>query len=374
MQKPPHGFRPGQSAHSVHQSLKTSLEALEKAQQCAVLWFGEILERKLYRELGYGSINQYAKLELGFSTSRTGDFLQLCRKLKSLPKVKAKVESGELGYTAARVIAPVADKSNEQAWVDFALNNSRRELEREVKRARVEAADRAAGQMPLMPVTQKRPAAVVPVRVNLEMSPAQFARYEALWERVRKQGDAPSDKVEAMLEMMASFVEKSSPRGEHSQPPVQVHVHQCPDCGDAAVQTSKGELKLGAAETERLQCDCQISQTNERNTTSIPPATRRKVLARDRHQCQRPGCDHTRYLEVHHKAPRTQGGSNEQTNLTTLCSACHQLLHEIGVKEPAGIYQYKTGAPTRRAPVPSSHQNYLPGHSAAMAASIPLPA
>ena len=243
-----------------------------------------------------------------------------------------------------------------------------------MKRARVEAADKAAGQIPLLPVAKNRPAAVVPVRVTLEMTPTQLARYEVLWEQVRKHGAAPTDKVEAMLEMMASFVEKSSPRGEQSRPPVQVHVHQCPDCGNTAVQTSRGELKLGTAEIERLQCDSQVSRPGERNTTSIPPATRRKVLARDRHQCQRPGCGHTRYLEVHHKVPRAKGGSNEQTNLTTLCSACHQLLHEIGVREPAGIYQYKTGALTRRAPVPSSHQNYLPGHSAAMAAAMFLSA
>ncbi len=105
MQNSPHGFQPDRSANEVHQALKSSLKAVEKAQQCAVLWFGEILERQLYRELGYSSINQYAKLELGFSTSRTGDFLQLTHKLKNLPKLKAKVESGELGYTAARVIA-----------------------------------------------------------------------------------------------------------------------------------------------------------------------------------------------------------------------------------------------------------------------------
>ncbi len=70
-------YEPGQSAVEVHVALKSVLQTLEKAQQCAVLWFGEILERKLFQELGYSSINQYAKVELGFSSSRTGDFIQL---------------------------------------------------------------------------------------------------------------------------------------------------------------------------------------------------------------------------------------------------------------------------------------------------------
>ena len=344
MQKPPPGFQPDQSANEVHQALKSSLKALEKAQQCAVLWFGEILDRKLYRELGYSSINQYAKVELGFSTSRTGDFLQLSRKLKKLPKIKAKVESGELGYTAARVIAPIADQTNEKQWVDFALNNSRRQLEQEVKQAKKTAADKAANQPELLPVPHTRPAAVVPVRVTMEMSPTQFARYEKLWEQVRKQRNAPRDKVEALLEMMANFAAESSPRGDVSSPPAQIHIHQCPECAATTIPTSKGELEIGATELERAQCDSQVSRPNQRNKASIPPAVRRKVLARYRHKCQGLGCNHTQYLEIHHSVPRARGGSNDVENLVCLCSGCHGLIHEkkgFFVKAPAAVYEYR---------------------------------
>ena len=66
-----HEFRPNQPANEAHDALKSALQTMAKAKQCAVLWFGEILDRKLYRDLGYSSINQYAEVELGFSTSRT---------------------------------------------------------------------------------------------------------------------------------------------------------------------------------------------------------------------------------------------------------------------------------------------------------------
>ncbi len=384
-------YQPGQPADHVHTALKSALNTMEKAQQCAVLWFGEILERKLYRELGYSSINQYAKLELGFSSSRTGDFLQLCRKLKQLPRVKEKVASGELGYTAARVLVPVVDEANEEGWLDFALNNSRRVLEREVKRARREAADEAVGQPVLIPVPRQRPAAVVPVRVSLEMSPTQFARYEKLWEQIRGGGSAPADKVEALLEIMACYTAKCSPRGDVQgagkpsrgndqgaanssrgnaptavKPPVQIHIHQCPDCAKSTVQTSKGELELGQAEWERAQCDCQISRPGERNKASIPPAVRQRVLARHRHQCQRPGCHHTQFLHIHHIIPRSQGGSNNPENLTCLCSACHKLTHETNsesfVKSPQETYRWRSrpvpvqAPPARRLPSGTSHQ------------------
>jgi hypothetical protein len=328
-------FLPDQSANTAHIAMKSALKSMESAKQCAVLWFGEILERKLYLALGYSSINQYAKVELGFSSSRTGDFIQLCRKLKNLPLIKEKVASGELGYTPARVLVSVADKSNEKEWLKVGLNSSRRKLEKEVKRAKIAARNELAAQPSLMPVLHDRPVAIQPVRVSVEMSPTQFARYEALWEKIHKRGQSTGNKVETILEMMASFVDgtnpKSSPRGEHlpaTKPPVQIHIHQCPDCAQASIPSSKGELKIGKPELERAQCDCQVSQPDQRNTTSIPPATRRLVLARDRHQCQRPGCDHTLFLEIHHIIPRSQGGSNNPENLSSLCSGCHQLLHD----------------------------------------------
>jgi 5-methylcytosine-specific restriction endonuclease McrA len=344
-------FISGQTASHADQAIKSSLKTMESAKQCSVLWFAEINERKLFLELGHASINQYAAQELNFSSSRTGDYLSLCRSFEKLPKVKEKVESGELGYTAARVVAQVANEETEDQWVEFGLNHSRRELEIEAKRAKQDAADAAVGQASLLPVQPKsRPAAVVQQKVILEMSPTQLARYEALWEKVRKQRNVSADKVEALLEIMGDFLTESSPRGEHlpsNKPPVQIHIHHCSECEKATTQTSKGELEIGKAELEKAQCDCQISQPGQRNTTSIAPSVRRLVFARARHQCQYPGCNHTRFLEIHHVVPRSEGGGNDPDNCICLCSTHHALHHKhkfgkVGVGESQGIYSWNS--------------------------------
>jgi 5-methylcytosine-specific restriction endonuclease McrA len=351
-------FMSGQTAVAADEGIKTSLKTRDNAQQCAVLWFEEILNRQLYLTLGYSSINQYAKIELGFSKSHTGDFLQLCRTFKKLPMVREKVESGELKYTTARVLAGVADEKNQEVWLDSALNKSRRELEKEVKLAKLEAADNSVGQQSLLPVPKNiKPAAVIPVRVNMTMSPIQFARYEKLWEQIRKQKNAASDKTEALLEILESHV--AGNHGDRStrvdlspanKRPVQIHIHQCPECAKATVQTSRGELEISKVDLERAQCDCQVSEPNKRNTTSIPPATRRKVLAAARHKCQAPGCDHVRFLEIHHVIKRSKGGTNDPSNLQVLCSACHKLVHanscrlsEFMVKSPSERYLSNDG-------------------------------
>ncbi|MEN8006774.1 MAG: hypothetical protein ABFS42_07135, partial [Candidatus Krumholzibacteriota bacterium] len=100
-------YVPDQSAANVHSSLRRSLKAMEQARQCAVLWFAEVMRRRLYAELGYSSINQYAMKGLGFSKSRTGDFIRLARQLDGLPAVRDAMVSGELGYTKAREIVGV---------------------------------------------------------------------------------------------------------------------------------------------------------------------------------------------------------------------------------------------------------------------------
>ena len=65
-------FRTGQNADQAHRALKESVAILDRAQHCAVLWFGEIMQRKLYRDLGFSSMRQYAIEALGFSSTRAG--------------------------------------------------------------------------------------------------------------------------------------------------------------------------------------------------------------------------------------------------------------------------------------------------------------
>jgi hypothetical protein len=347
-------FQTGQPAQIAHQAILASIKTMEKAKQHAVLWFADIKKRKLYRDLGYSSMNMYATSALGFSSSRASVYAQLADKLDHLPRLRGALEKGEIGYTKANQVARVSTKENEKQWLAEARKSSRRELDRKIKQATQKATSRKKGQPSLLPPKEevRQPAAVMPVRLNIEFTPEQFARYEALQEKIRKSGcKLPADRAEAMLELLGSYLQceqteqpdslnqnrtsRNSRRRDSTRtqdrpatPPFQIHLHQCPDCARTAVQTSRGELTVGAATAERAACDAQLARPGERNKAAIPPRTRREVLSRDRHRCRRPGCTSTRYLEVHHITPRSRGGGNEAANLVTLCAGCHQLVHE----------------------------------------------
>jgi 5-methylcytosine-specific restriction endonuclease McrA len=53
---------------------------------------------------------------------------------------------------------------------------------------------------------------------------------------------------------------------------------------------------------------------------------RNQVLRRDRWRCQL--CGTISNLEVHHKEFRSQSGDDSEENLITLCTACHDAVHQ----------------------------------------------
>lgn len=319
------GFQPDFTAHQADDALRKCIATMDRAQHCAVLWFGEIMARHLYRDLGYSTMRAYALEELGFSATRAGDFIRLSSKLEALPLVKSKVASGDIGYTKAREIIKVADQSNEREWVDVAQASSRQELQTVIKSARKEAAQTSSGQLAMMPRPEV-PASITPVRIGFELTPAQNARYEAMVSKIGHRGK----KADLLLDMVEALLDDKNiaPRGAISGPRYQVHVHKCPACESHSVAAPNGDNLLSENEIEEISCDANISELGKGNRASIAPKKRRAVLARDRHRCRRKGCDHTRYLDLHHVVPRAQGGDNGIDNLVTLCTACHHLWHE----------------------------------------------
>ena len=57
----------------------------------------------------------------------------------------------------------------------------------------------------------------------------------------------------------------------------------------------------------------------------IPSLTRGRVLSRDAYCCR--FCNARYSLHLHHIYYRSQGGSNDEQNLITLCTSCHAVVH-----------------------------------------------
>lgn len=394
------------AAAEVDRRLRRALRELRQAERNAVLWFAEVQKRKLYRDLGYSSIYHYAGEALGFSRPRIAQFIRLCDCLDDLPALKGSLATGEVSWTKAREIAKVATPETDEAWVEFARWESRRKLERRVRmtqtksRARRRSRDRQlilgdakpsppdvggagspsavsgdecasppdvggagapsgparASASQVAPHSAPQTEALDgPVNLSLRFSPDQYARYEALLEKLRKTGVRGSREDTLLAGMVALLINENqdslqtaaASSGDrrrsasdsaisrrvspgNSRPHYQIVVQQCEDCGRTSIPTSRGPKRVSAVEAEAMRCDALVHRSGKPNRATIPPAVRRAVLARDGYHCKTPGCGAAHFLEVHHVVPREMGGTNTSKNLVTLCSVCHRLMHEDG--------------------------------------------
>jgi hypothetical protein len=134
-----------------------------------------------------------------------------------------------------------------------------------------------------------------------------------------------------------------SRRADGAGPCPQLIIRASVDTLAGAPGAPAGELEWGgtvpAATVQRLACDSAISYIAGRGeldaeihnaSRSIPPATRRALVARDRH-CVFPGCDRPpSWCNGHHIIWWSQGGPTRLENLALLCRHHHRAVHEEG--------------------------------------------
>jgi 5-methylcytosine-specific restriction endonuclease McrA len=261
--------------------------------------------------------------------------------LERLPVLREAVASGELGWTKAQQVARVATPASQAAWVAKAAVTGRRELAHEVRQLRRRKSLSGEARSLFAEPAVAPPAEPAPVSINLRGDGLQVARFEALLEKAQKLGlvAAGADRLDAVLAGMEALVAgQGRAAAAVAGPAVQVVIHQCPDCGQAAAVTRRGELPLAPAQVAVAKCDARVRKAGGANRATIPPQTRAAVLARDRHRCSTPGCGATHFLEVHHVLARANGGSNKAENLVTLCGRCHRFAHEhAGGLAPAQV-------------------------------------
>jgi len=97
--------------------------------------------------------------------------------------------------------------------------------------------------------------------------------------------------------------------------------------------------QLAVDTVRRLGCDGALvglvqNATGEpldigRRSRAIPPALKRALNARDR-GCRFPGCTHQHFTQGHHVKHWADGGETKLSNLITLCTFHHRLVHEGG--------------------------------------------
>jgi hypothetical protein len=105
-------FLPGPDADARLRELAASLTAARPLLGALAV---ELVDRRLYEALGYRSLGDYGRERLGVGARVVREWARVWRRLEALPVLRRAVLAGELGWTAARLVAGLATPETEQA-------------------------------------------------------------------------------------------------------------------------------------------------------------------------------------------------------------------------------------------------------------------
>jgi len=299
---------------------------------------------------GYGSLREYVARVVGLGGRQTEERLRVGRALAQLPQLDGALASGELCWSAVRELTRVAEPQTEQAWRDWAGGKTTRQVEAAV-------AARRPGDKP----DDRGDMSRVKHRLRFEVRAETMAMFRDLQARVRADlgGDVDDDLL--LFEIARRALGGPDDEGRASY---QVAVSRCDACKQVSIEADGEHMAVDEAVAEMTACDAQQlgivdddgphvgargphgnthctaaldgprvgdrsrgKPARRRATQTVPPATRRKVMRRDHGRCQVEGCANTRFLDLHHLRPRSEGGDHDPDGLTVLCGSHHVAVH-----------------------------------------------
>jgi len=246
---------------------------------------------KAFKVLGYPSLFQYATQVLKLSEASSYNFITVARKSMQVPELKKQISSGNLSVSQARRVAPVLNKTNQSTWIKKAISLPQKKLEKLV-----------AAENPKLAVPEKaKYVAKERLSLNIGISERAYQKLKRLQDLV-SQNQKKFCNLEETLDELMGFYEK------HKDPV------------EKAKRTVSKPRKCSAPQN--------LPQVRRNLSNSI----KHQVNLRDGRKCHYKDklgntCDGSRFLDLHHVKPLSKGGTDEPSNLLTVCKFHHQVLH-----------------------------------------------
>jgi hypothetical protein len=340
---------------------------------------GEVLETGAWEGAGIRSASQWVAWKCGVSQTRARRLVAMARRLGELPETKAAMEAGELGEDQVAVICRHAPAGIDGQAAELARSATVTQLGR-VLGSYVFEEPKTPDVPPAEVVEERRwvsfghddegswtLSARLPADEGALVERALMAARDELFRAGEHEpGARPTASDVSWADALVAAADKSlggASRPHHDRHLVQLHV----EAGTG------GHLHLGPGLSDGLRrfisCDSRIRPVIEaggrpvsvgRAFRTVPDRTRMVVEERDR-GCRVPGCDHSRWLHIHHLEHWEDGGPSDTANLLALCQRHHRLHHlgRLGIRgdadDPDGVvFTDERGRPLDNAgrPVP----------------------
>ena len=272
----------------------------------------EVLQRvermKINQILGV-SLFIYARDVLSLRKELAYALITLARKAMIVPELKAAISNKTLTVSNASRIVSSLNTENAKELIHFAETHTRDEIDFEIAKRN----PRKRCQDKMKPLSEDW------VEVRMSMSHATFEKLKrAESVQAQKNKDATwGGVVDASLE---AYLDKNDPVRK-------------------AQRASEKPKKLLPARVDVEKLEYGKKSTPQNGPwTRIPLTAEQKhaVFLRDQGKCTHVGldgkrCSDDRWTQIHHIIHVSLGGTNDLSNLTTLCSRHHDLVHQLSL-------------------------------------------
>lgn len=285
--------------------------------------------RKLFLTRGYRSLYEYTLKEFALSEDLTYTFIKLSRKSREVPQLKDYLCSGKITSSKAIKIATVLNEANADRLLTFAVKASKRAIEKEVSKLNPQAAH------------PDRTKEVAPNLTRLEL-------YVSNIDDIRRAQDVAAQKRRENLSLSTLMELMTGEYLWHNDP-----FEKAKRSAVRASKKSDKDKKDGKTPPSNLQ---DTDNTDEMiilpgpGRVNLPVHAKNQVQLRTGGRCtfKRNGerCEERRWLHIHHIKPVAMGGANDIENLTMLCSAHHDLVHQLefpGVLGESALFEWTIG-------------------------------
>jgi hypothetical protein len=294
--------------NAVHeQALRLSARYLKNEQELIEILI-QVETSNTHKALGKPSLFLYATELLGLTEAVAYALISVARKAQTIPLLREALAKQKISPSKASRIVSALTETNASELIEFAKTHTSKEIDFEVAKRNPKARTRDK----IKPLSEDQ----VQVTVTVDKTTLdKLKRVQSLLAQ-RNQPATLSDAVSAMSEF---YLEAKDP-------------------------VRKAErAKSRPKPTEELCLNRVPLKAQEKHT----------VFKRDQGKCTHVDehgrrCNSDRWIEIHHVQPVSQGGSNHPSNLTTLCSFHHDLVHQQSfpiegqvtwLRSPKGAYR-----------------------------------
>jgi len=311
--------------------LRSEREVIESIQ--------EVYMNETFKDYNCRSLFHYVETHMGLSYPVAASFITVAKKALEVPELKRAIDSGKLPVQKARKITPVITKENQSAWLDLAGHSSQQVVEKEVAKAKPEAAhpDRAkyiSGSH--LTVTSTIPEDVYEMQKRVQDLESQRLRRAAKHEDILRasyraylEKHDPLEKAKRAQARREKFGRASKRKFESDNTKGEALKNESAKNGGRQDRNSKPE----SIRSTNAAASVLRQVPNRKHRIDLPAELRHQINLRDQTQCTQTDsrgnrCAEKRWLHHHHIIPIHLGGANTPENITTLCSSHHRQVHE----------------------------------------------